>query len=78
MTTPEQLLPPSVEMRALDYMAKGMDAIEAVKKSLQHEINLCWISAHGVDMETGRYQKEMMQDIQKMMCEKVYNRINNK
>ena len=39
MKTTENILPASIEFRALNFMSQGMDAIEAVKQALIEETN---------------------------------------
>jgi len=73
----QNLLPKSIEMRALDNMANGMGAIEAVKKAIEDENNTIWLAAHGVDMKTGRMRKDISDAIKSEICTRVYNKINN-
>jgi hypothetical protein len=73
----ESPLPASIEMRALAHMAKGVEAIEAVKLAFQEEENTIWLAAHGVDMETGRMRTDVQKELMQQMSKRVYNRINN-
>jgi len=72
-----QLLPKSIEMRALAYMGKGVDTMEAVKLAFEEEENMLWLIAKGVDMNTGRMRNDIKDHVQEAICKSVYNRINN-
>lgn len=73
----QQLLPKSIEMRALIHMENGVDAIEAVKLAFEEENNTLTLVGLGVDFKSGRYMPEVKERVAKIMCEQVYNRIRN-
>lgn len=72
----DQLLPASIEMRALAYMAKGVEAIEAVKLAFEDEENTLYIAAYGVDMKTGQMKRDVQKELLSKICSRVYDRIN--
>lgn len=72
----EQLLPKTIEMRALTHMEKGVEAIEAVKLAFQEEENTIWL-LQGVDMGSGRMRKDIANEVVSTLCKRVYNKINS-
>lgn len=74
----QQLLPITIEMRALAHMEKGVEVIEAVKLAFEEEENMLWLAAKGVDMKTGQYRPDVKEAIQSHICETVYNRLRSK
>ncbi len=73
----ENLLPASIELRALKFMESGKDAIEAVQLAIEEENNMIWLVAHGIDINTGQMRKDIKETVQNELCTRVYNRINN-
>lgn len=72
----ENLLPASIEMRALKFMEQGNDPIEAVRLAIEEENNTIWL-ALGVDMKSGRARKDIAKEITNQLCARVYNRLKN-
>ena len=64
------LLTPSIELRATEYMLKGMDALEAVGQALRDEIEL------GAEMVAGRTERAKL--AKERMFEIVCKKINKK
>jgi len=77
MESQSNLLPASIELRALKFMETGKDAIEAVQLAIEEENNMIWLVAHGIDMNTGRIRTDIKEAVQSAICKRVYNRINN-
>lgn len=71
-----QLLPPSIETRALKFMEEGKDPIEAVKLAIEQENNTIWLCM-GVDMKTGSHRPDIAKEITGHICTRVYNRLKN-
>lgn len=72
-----QLLPKTIEMRALAHMEKGVEPIEAVKLAFEEENNTLWLAAYGVDMKTGSMMTDVRDKVQGIICKSVYDRINS-
>lgn len=70
------LLPASIEMRALKFMEQGNDPIESVRLAIEEENNTIWM-ALGVDMKTGNTCKGIAKEIKDELCTRVYNRLTN-
>jgi hypothetical protein len=76
MNSDTQLLPESIEMRALAHMEKGVETIEAVKLAFEEEEHTIWLLM-GVDMKTGASCKQLSDDIVSAMSKTIYDRINS-
>lgn len=72
----KNLLPASIEMRALKFMEQGNDPIESVRLAIEEENNTIWM-ALGVDMKTGNTCKGIAKEIKDELCARVYNRLKN-
>lgn len=70
----QQLIPPTIEYRALEYVQKGIDPVEAVKQAITDENNLIWLCL-GVDMERGYNSQDIAEEIKGHLSVKVYDRI---
>lgn len=70
------LLPASIEMRALKFMEQGNDPIESVRLAIEEENNTIWLCM-GVDNKTGRFRGDIKDSITDELCTRVYNRLKN-
>lgn len=72
MNTP-QLLPLTIEMRAMAQLEKGVEPIEAIKLAFEEEENFLWLLMD-VDMQRGTPTK-VGEEVKSALCEIVYNKL---
>lgn len=71
----QQLLPKSIEQRALNFMEQGNDSIDSVRMAFEEEENTMYIAAYGVDMKTGQLKRDVQKELISKMSERVYNKL---